>query len=135
MRTIDQAHQNSGLSKKLIRAAIRQLGDKGEELENTLTDIMNHGASGGFSGFTYTNESAKFFKRNKKDIVSHLKQQADDFGQSPLEMVKGFRCAGDEDEENIASVLYGRATSDDASLENCLAWYALEEVARAMVDE
>ena len=139
MRSVTEA-SHRGPSVKLIRAVIKQLGykptDKSEELESTLRDTMNHGAAGGVGGFTYYTETCKFYQKNKKDILALLKNQASDFGaKSVIEMVKGFNGMGDEDEENIGRVLYGRPGKDDEIIENVLAWVALEEVARAMCDE
>lgn len=140
MRSITEA-SHYGPSQKLIKAVIKQIGystkakDK-EELEGTLRDAMNHGASGGFSGFTYYTDTCKFYQRNKKDIIALLKNQASDLGVGSLtEMVKGFNCAKDEDEESIAKTLYGTSKQAEQGVENCLAWFALEEVARAMCDE
>lgn len=141
MRSITEA-SHYGPSVKLIKAVIRQLGysmkvkDK-EELEGTLRDIMNHGVDGGFSGFTYYTDTCKFYQRNKKDIIALAKQQADDLGSEGgvIGMIKGFKCASGDDEESIAKTLYGTSKQAEQGVENCLAWYAAEEVARAMVDE
>lgn len=144
MGLVDDAHDRSGISKKLIRSVFRQLGGRGDELLSTLRDVAAHGADGGFSGFTYYftyyKDTVAFFKRNKRDIVAHLKGQADDFGEDPAAMVLKFRCAEGVDAEDgaVERVLDGRERrhrDDDYDLvANCLAWYALEEVARAATD-
>ena len=135
---VDEAHARSGISKKLIRAVIKQLGGMDDELKGTLSDVSNHGADGGFSGFIYYTETVKFYKANKKDILEHLKSQASDFGTGVIEMIKGFRCAKDVEasEDDIGEVLYGSGKGEVSDqIANCLAWYALEEVARAVTDE
>lgn len=145
MRSIAEA-AGYGPSQKLIKAVIKQLGyttkakakakDK-DKLESTLRDVMNHGADGGFGNFCYYTDTCKFYQRNKKDILALLKNQASDFGAEGgvIGMVKGFKCAADEDEDAIGRTLYGSAKQAEQGVENCLAWYALEEVARAMCDE
>lgn len=136
MSIIDSIHDRSGIDKRLIRAVIKQLGystakkDR-EELLSTLRDIRNHGADAGYGGFTYYSDTCKFFRRNRASIVELLKSQASDFGHKTItEMVKQFRCAQDSDEDEIGRALFGKTRSDEVSVENCLAWYALEEVAR-----
>lgn len=138
MKSVTQAHRDSGISLKLIRSVIRQLGDKGEALESTLLGVASNGADGGWVGFTYYKDTVAFYRRNKKDIVAHLKEQASDFGTGVIEMVGNSRCAKDSDatEDQIAAVLYGSVKGDEGDMiANCLAWYALEEVARAMTNE
>lgn len=120
-----------GINPTLVRAVIRQIGDR-----DSLEDVARHGASGGFPGFTYHADTVAFFKRHRKAVVELAKQQADDFGQSPLDMVAAFQClkpADDETKESIARCLYGGRLKDgDTQVANALAWFALEEVARAL---
>lgn len=127
---IQTAVSNSGISSKLINAVIRQLG--GQE---SLEDIRNHGIDGGFAGFTYHSDTVSFFKRNRVEIVELLKTMAEEFGQSPMDLVASFRCLSPVDEEtkeSIARCIYGgRMTDDDTQVANALAWFAGEEVARA----
>ena len=59
MNIVDEAHNRSGISKKLIRAVIRQLGyttskKDHEELVGTCRDVSRHGADGGFGTETET---------------------------------------------------------------------------------
>jgi len=134
----NQAHERSGISKKLISAVFRQLGSHGEELEQTLKDVGRGGADAGWSGFSYYSDTVAFFKKNRKEILELAKNQADDFGMSVVEMVKGFRCMKDIDatEHEISDVLYGGRLGGELGdqIANGLAWYALEEVARAATD-
>ncbi len=127
---ITTANQNSGISRKLILAVIRQLGGR-ERLE----DIRNHGIDGGYAGFTYYADTVSFFKRNRSEIVALVKQMASELGEEPLNLVAGFGClrpADEETKESICRCLYGgRLTDGDTQVANALAWFAGEEVARA----
>lgn len=140
MNIVDALHERSGCTKKLVRAVIKQLGystkkSDREELLSTLRDAARHGAAGGFGGFTYYTDTCKFYQRNKKDILARLKEQASDFGhKSVTEMVKSFSSCADADEDEIGRALFGRPKHDETTVENCLAWYALEEVARGAED-
>ena len=90
---------------------------------------------GGFGQFVYYTDTCKFYQRNKKDIIARLKEQASDFGhKSVTEMVKSFNSCADADEDEIGRALFGRPRHDETTVENCLAWYALEEVARGAED-
>ena len=116
---------------KLKNAVIRQLGGRDE-----LEDIANHGADAGWSGFTYYSETVKFYKAHRAEIVNLVKEMAEEFGQSPLNFVASFNClkSAGEYEAEIAEALYGRISSDNLTVPNALAWFALEEVARSETD-
>jgi len=130
---ITTASANSGISRKLILAVIRQLGGR-----DSLEDIRNHGMAGGFPGFTYYADTVGFFKRNRAEIVAQVKSMAQDFGEEPLTMVSNFNClqpADEDTKESICRCLYGgRLTDDDTAVANALVWFAGEEVARAFED-
>jgi hypothetical protein len=135
MRTIKQAIENSGIPSRLVNAVIRQLGGK-----ESLKDVYNHGASGGFCGFSYYADTCAFFKRNKVEILGLVDSMARDTGEQPAAIVAGFNCLKikPEDSEGMREVyrcLDGRVNRDDTQVSNALAWFALEEVARAMCDE
>ena len=120
------------MDKKLVNAVIRQLGGRDD-----LQDIANHGADAGWSGFTYYSDTVKFFKAHRAEIVDLVKEYAEEFGQSPMAFVASFNClkpAG-EYEAEIAECLYGRVSADNMTVPNALAWFALEEVARAETDK
>lgn len=117
---------------KLQEAVIKQLGD-----EDILIDVVEHGASSGFSGFTYYTDTITFFKKNKKEILELVKEMSNEFGQTPMEFVKSFLCLESKDnefEDEIGRTLYGRPLPDDVQVQNALAWFALEEVARQLKD-
>ena len=54
---------------KLTTAVIEQLGGRDENTDQTMRDIMNHGADGGFSGFIYYSDTVEFYNQNK-DLIS-----------------------------------------------------------------
>ena len=128
----------------LTRAVIRQLGGK-----EALIDVNNHGAMGGFPKFTYYSDTVPFFEKHRKEILSVLEEDADDFGEEPDSIVMQFRCLNlsksDREEWRtyqgaVNRLLYGnRKVGWDKQKEilvaNALAWYALESVAREMVIE
>lgn len=119
------------MNKKLTNAVIRNLGGR-----NYLEDVANHDAGGGFAGFIYYSDTVKFFKNNRKEIVELVKEMAQDFGMDSVSLVAGFNCLTDDFEtrESIARCLYGRMNDSDTQTANALAWFALEEVARAETD-
>jgi len=102
-----------------------------------MSDIRNHGADGGFSGFIYHSETCKFARDNMAEIYRHAKDQAAEFGTDPLEMIAGFNCLrGEYPAFEIASVIHDdiddatRNDGADTAILNALAWYALEEAAQ-----
>lgn len=155
MKTTPETIKSSNIPATLIRAVARQIGDV-----ESLRDVANHGASGGFSGFTYYADTVKFFKAHRQDIVALVQSMADDLGENPADMVAGFQCLSGQHLKHSASwspnhesnerdnrrllseylpsvsrCLYGgRLTEEDTDVANALAWFALEEVARAMCD-
>lgn len=133
--TVKQARN----SHPLAAAVLNQLGGGADAVQSAL-DAAEHGADGGFGGFIYYSETGRFTARNRIAIAQAVADMADDLGESPIDMVRGFRClAGLEDaDEAIAVALYGgRARNSDVQqsvdlVENALAWFALEEVGRAI---
>lgn len=121
---------------KLIKAVKKQLGN-----DEYLVDIANHGIDGGFSGFIYYSDTIEFFKKNRKLITGLVFEMAEEFGQTPIEFVRGFNCLKNtfensaEAEAEISRALYGRLSQDDTQVPNALAWFAGEEVARYETDK
>jgi len=114
---------------KLQRAVKRQLGsDTMQEFLETLQEVANHGAGGGFSGFTYYGETVDFARRNRALIWEQLAEDSDNFGQSVGDMVCGFNCFKGYTGNEILQGLYGRG-DNVTTVYNGLAWYALESVA------
>ena len=140
--TLKEFKLNSHIPAPLIRAVVRQYGTF-EEFKLVANDISNHGASGGFSGFIYYEETVLFTDRNKTVILQLLDQQADDFGfKSGLELIQSFN--GYDTDITLAllsRLLYGpkkglseEQVGDRVQVYNLLAFYALEEVARSLSD-
>lgn len=138
--TIKQAKE----SHPLAPAVLRQLGG-GEDAVNSAVDAANHGADGGFHGFCYYVDTCGFTKRNRKSIAEVVEQMADDFGEGgPIALVRGFNClkGNKYDDRHIAAALYSSPPKHDFTdtidavdlVENALAWFALEEVGRAIQD-
>jgi hypothetical protein len=114
---------------KLQRAVYRQLGsDNLQEFSETLQEVANHGAGGGFSGFTYYGETVDFTRRNRALIFEQLTEDSEQFGQSVADMVCGFNCFKGYTGNEILQGLYGRG-DNVTTVYNGLAWYALESVA------
>ena len=129
MKTTQQAINDSGIPASVIHAVVRRVG------RESLADIASHGADAGWAGFTYYTDTVKFFKAHRADIASMVERMADDMGEEPIACVPGFRCLAPMDADtrkSIARCLYGgRLTDDDTNVANALAWFALEEAARA----
>jgi hypothetical protein len=125
------------MNEKLIKAVKDQLGY--EEGDFYFEDVYNNGAGGGYPGFCYYSDTVAFYKKNRKAIVELVKEYAEDFfDETPINMVMGFNCLkGFATEEEVAIALYGRSSDigkDDNSVPNALAWFALEEVARYIME-
>ena len=126
----------------LASAVLRQLGG-GRDAIGLARDAANHGADGGFPGFTYSVDCRAFYRRNKKEINKAMSEMADDCGLGGLfDMVRGFGTFRHDEskptDEEIGSVMYGDGSDagDMASrLYDVFAWFALEEVGRAIVDQ
>jgi hypothetical protein len=58
----------------LTRAVLRRVD------RESLEDVCNHGAYGGFPGFTYYADTLAFFKAHKADILALAQSQAEEFG-------------------------------------------------------
>ena len=126
------------MNETLIKNVIEALGyDYEEDLENeellsTLNDICTHGASGGFSGFTYYSDTINFYDRNKIQIIKLLESLADDLGEDPLVMVANFNCIKSDKLTTfqVAEAIYQTNAEHETTIKNVLAWFTLEEIAR-----
>jgi hypothetical protein len=120
------------MNETLKRAVIRQIGNK-----ESLRDVMNHGAAGGYPGFTYYVDTIAFYRRQKANIIQLAEELAADLGVDVLRMVAEFNCLrNDYTQSEVAKVMYGPWKDDDAHvmIANALAWFAAEEVARDIYD-
>lgn len=132
MKTIKQVCEESNVPSRLVRAVIKQLGG-GKEAIETLGDVYHYGADGGFPGFVYYNDTQKFYRRHRAAIVELAEEMASELSENVIEMIKNFGCLRSGiTTESIAKALYGNV--DDPEVPNALAWFTLEEVARAFYD-
>ncbi len=129
---------------KLIEAVRDQIGsDTEDEFKGTLRDVNTGGASGGFPGFIYHNETCKFARDHMDIIFDHIKEMASDLGEDPLTLISKFNCLKEFNIPpfEIASVIYNdtdkTAINEEVETQvlNSLAWFALEEVAFALAEE
>jgi len=118
----------------LVRATVRQCGGW-DNFTDRACDVANHGAAGGFSGFIYYPETVAFTRRNRAAIAELCESMAEEIGAGgAVALVRGFNCLkGDYTEGEVARTLYGTGDGEQI-VANALAWFALEETARAYVD-
>lgn len=86
----------------------------------TLKDIAQHGADKGYAGLIYYHDTCKLYSRFNEEIWEMLGDDADNFGQSPLQLIASF---------NSANTVCSAVT-----FENLLTWYAAERTARQLTD-
>lgn len=133
--TVKAFAAESNIPAALIRAVVRQVGGWASFREMA-ADVANHGADAGFSGFSYYRDTVAFTKRQKATILEMAKEQASDFGSdSVYEMIASFGCLRrDFDATGVAEAIHNPRSEDRTAVFNALAWYALEETARAYTD-
>lgn len=64
MKTIKDFIEAGNIEGKLVKAVIRQVGCW-EYFKEVAENVTNHGAAGGFCGFTYYGDTIDFTKRNR----------------------------------------------------------------------
>lgn len=99
----------------IIEKLARKVQEWGGFDKDQFNEIAEHGAGAGWSGFTYYNDTIKFYEQNETLIWKLLDEQADEMGTTAMKMISGFRCA--------------QSVTDENEMKNCLSWYALEESA------
>jgi hypothetical protein len=123
------------MNERLENEVIRQLGLsylEVDELRDTLRDIRDYGADGGFSGFCYYADTVKFSEENKTDIMDVARDMADDFGlDGAYSLIAGFSCLNDMTADSVAEAIHSPDSEDYTFVMNALAWFAAEEVARS----
>lgn len=87
----------------------------------TIKDIVQHRCSGGVGGFIYYTETCAFHDEYEGEIWDMLYADAQNQGCTILHLLTEFRGSKD-----VGSM---------DQLKNLLVWYAVEEVARQIVDE
>ena len=133
--TKKQFIKECGIDEKLINAVVHQSGGW-ENFKEIASDVANHGADSGFSGWCYYNETCGFFKKNKQLILDFAKEEAESFGESMLEMISHFGVFTHDpiSTDDIAEALYSKDNDRETDVHNVMAWYALEEVSRRYYD-
>ena len=132
-KTLKNFIENSSIDAKLIRAVIRQSGTW-QSFQESAPDISNYGISGGFSGWIYYSDTCAFYAKNQNLIVGLVEYKSDeDDYKSAQDMVKCFSFI-DATLSEIGYTLYGNKRQHDTQVANVLAWFAVEEVARAFVE-
>lgn len=125
---------HSHIDATLIRSTVRQFGGW-KYFKESAQDIANHGAAGGFSGFTYYSDTVPFAKRNKAAIIAYAENIAQELGESgAVECIASFQCLKHYSQAEVAEGLYNPRSEAKTDIFNALAWFALEEVARSYVD-
>jgi len=137
--TIKQMTESSNIAPRLIRGVINQLGGWEDYTRQQMVDIVNHGIDGGFNGFIYYVDTVKFFRKYRKEILALGEDQASDIygnDKGVLEMFRDFKCMKDLEVtlSEMAAAIYTSKGELVDQIQNCLAWYAGEEVSRLYVD-
>ena len=133
-------YTNSGFQKTTVDNAIKALGFPlngsqalASQLSSILLDCSKHGADIGISGFMYYKDTAAFFRENRKDIVRHMENAAEEMGTDVISMVQGFavfRYGPKPAVSEVGKALWAKfRRAGLASLYNVFAWYVLEELA------
>lgn len=135
MNEVVKMAEDRGIPAKLTRAVIKQSGGI-ESFNEDAPMIVNHGADCGYHGWIYYNETVPFAESNRALILDFAEHMSDEFGEGLFEMIAGFSCLGDGyTASSVARAIYEKNHEDRTSVMNALAWFAVEEVARAAFDE
>lgn len=107
----------------------------GSSSEHVLRMVAEHGADGGYVGFTYYFDTVHFAERHIDLVREALLEDCEEYGYKTMSrFVITFACLkGDYQEEEINRCLYladGTKNKEYYTpIMNALAWYALEKVA------
>jgi hypothetical protein len=137
---IAYVRENSSWQMSTIRNVIQALGHNTQggieslkDLSSQLATCAKHGADGSFPSFTYCSDTVRFFKHNRKDIVTNIGQTAAETGMDIIKMVQSFgvfRYSTPPASGEVGTALWDSAHIHDelTMLYNVFAWYALEEI-------
>ena len=106
-----------------------------ERLYEVASDIASHGANCGWGNFVYYKDTVAFTKRHKQKIIDCLKEDALNCGESFANFVSGFNCFKGMPQDEVIDGLYNPKSIHLTTVYNGLAWYALESVCYAIVNE
>jgi hypothetical protein len=132
MKTKKQVLQDNSRYSVLINAVISRIG------LDSVSDVINHGIDGGYSGFIYYSETHKFAMQYRKHIVPMLEEMAEQLGEDVVKMVSGFGVfrhspMDAEDRRDLYKYL-GGGRPEQGTITNVMAWFAAEEVCRMFED-
>jgi len=102
--------------RKLLTAIRSHSGMDDREIEQA----GEHGADGGWPGFTYTQDAAEFYEQEKDAIWELLNESADSQGVNVLQLIASFNRAD--------------MAVDHSTWANLMAWFALEETGHWLSD-
>lgn len=124
----------------LTKAVRKQISYNDDHVNAVLKDVSEHGATGGFSGFTYYKDTFDFASKNMRLVLYELVEDSKEFGyDSAAHMVSEFSCLKGDGftQDQINSVIWDDSGKFDGStlIYNALAWYALEKVAQDFVSQ
>jgi hypothetical protein len=132
--TLKKLIDESNIDESLIRAVIKQIGGF-NELKERAEDVTNYGASGGFGGFIYYDDTVPFAKANLPAIMTGLKELANECGEgNEFDCIALFNCLNGLSASDIARAINVDEDNNNTTVLNALAWFALEEVSRAYYD-
>lgn len=124
------------MNTQLIQSIVAQLGYKdieNKECLETLEDVRNGSAQGGFSGFIYSSEILEFYISNRSLILDNLKELANDLGTDLLNMVQSFNCLKDSGItlDELGEIIYGKQYEHEMATQviDSLCWSVLENLA------
>lgn len=119
------------IERRILRRVIAQLGDDAKHLETIATH--KGAASGGYAGFTYSDECRKFFKANRLLLVDYFVAYAEECGTDPWkDAVAAWRRMvsngkGYSDREIGVRLFCGRKLNDDYTyIDDGFAWMLLD---------
>lgn len=124
---------------KLQLNVIEQLGydELNDECLSVLKDVANYGAYVGFCGFTYYNDTVKFYENNKAFIIQDIENMANELNTEVFEMIANFNCLKDFNLSSVEiyKIVYNSDNEHELStqVKNALSWYALEETAHLLI--
>jgi len=127
----------ANIPESLIRAVVRQCGGW-QSFKEDAQDVARHGADTGVHGFTYYSDTVHFARKNRVAIMAMAEDMARDcYGRDAncFTLIAGFNCfRGRLSSGEVARAIYGRNDDNATDVYNAMAWFALEETARAFCD-
>ncbi len=98
-----------------------------------IRDIFWQGPDAGFPGFTYPQDTKKFFLENQAIIAEHIIKVAESLHARPSDFVRSLVWLDGDNkaiQAEIGRALYGNVLQTDILVTNALCWFVLSELAR-----